>query len=67
MTAQNPPAARPGQLAPICALSPPPYICKLELCPIKQKLHISLAGVADYKRYKLNEQTRILRVYCLYS
>ena len=58
---------RPGQLAPIYALSPPPHICKLELCPIKQKLHVSLAQVADYKRYKLNEQTGISWAYCLYS
>ena len=49
----------PGQLAPIYTLSRPPHICKLELCPTKQKLHVSLAQVADYKCYNLNEQTGI--------
>ena len=48
-------------------LSPPPHICKLKLCPIKQKLHVSLARVADYNRYKLNEQTGISWAYRLYS
>ena len=57
----------PGQLAPIYALSPPPHICKLELYLINQKLYVSLARVADYKRYKLNEKIRISWAYCLNS
>ena len=34
---------RPGQLAPINSLSPPPHICKPKLSPVEKKLHVPLA------------------------